>query len=269
MQKVNKILSYLPTHMKKDAASNNYKFINSFNTDFTEVSAEISNLKKSIQLETATGNNLNDIGELFMLNRRENESDSNYRARIKAFWPGYSGGGTEGSIKQAINRMVGLDPSQITITDYMPKTKLTANINESVTTLPVIDTSRFRDEGTVIINDEIITYTGKTATSFTGCSRGALNSTETTHRRNNNIFDYNGTALKFKVQAIIPDFSVDIATIQDVLVNSKAAGTYIVFNLNAPLTDNYNSYADNITISITDAYWIPDWTTPDSVSAPL
>jgi hypothetical protein len=60
-------------------------------------------------------------------------------------------------------------------------TTLTAGISNADTTLPVADTSKFLSPGAVIIGSEIITYTGKTATSFTGCLRGQYGSSAAAH----------------------------------------------------------------------------------------
>lgn len=60
-------------------------------------------------------------------------------------------------------------------------TTLTADINNAVTTIPVASTTSFQDSGAIIIGSEVITYTGKTATSFTGCTRGQFGSSNAAH----------------------------------------------------------------------------------------
>ena len=60
-------------------------------------------------------------------------------------------------------------------------TTTTATISNSVTTIPVADTSKFLSPGAIIIESEIITYTGKTPTSFTGCTRGQYGSSAAAH----------------------------------------------------------------------------------------
>lgn len=45
------------------------------------------------------------------------------------------------------------------------------------TTISVVSTSGFPASGTIVIESEIITYTGTTATSFTGCTRSTVNAT--------------------------------------------------------------------------------------------
>jgi hypothetical protein len=50
---------------------------------------------------------------------------------------------------------------------------LTQAIDDSETTLLVNDTTYFPNAGTLYIDNEMISYTGKTATTFTGCTRAA------------------------------------------------------------------------------------------------
>lgn len=49
---------------------------------------------------------------------------------------------------------------------------LTGSHNAAVTTLTCDDTAAFPSSGMLKVDDEIIKYTGKTATTFTGCTRG-------------------------------------------------------------------------------------------------
>lgn len=60
-------------------------------------------------------------------------------------------------------------------------TTLSAGINNAVTTIPVVSTTGFQNAGAIIIGSEVITYTGKTATSFTGCVRGQFGSSNAAH----------------------------------------------------------------------------------------
>jgi hypothetical protein len=48
---------------------------------------------------------------------------------------------------------------------------LTSTISDTATTIPVNDTTYFPTVGTLYIDNELINYTGKTSTSFTGCTR--------------------------------------------------------------------------------------------------
>jgi hypothetical protein len=72
------------------------------------------------------------------------------------------------------------------------QTTLTAGINNSVTTIPVVSTASFpvasvSEPKAFYIDTETITYTGQTATSFTGCVRGALGSVAAAHLISANV----------------------------------------------------------------------------------
>lgn len=61
-------------------------------------------------------------------------------------------------------------------------TTLTANMsNNSTTPIRVVSTAGFLNAGTLIIKSELIAYTGKTATTFTGITRGVYGSTNVAH----------------------------------------------------------------------------------------
>lgn len=60
-------------------------------------------------------------------------------------------------------------------------TTLDGAIDSLVTTLTVVDTTSFPSSGYVVVDTEIIKYTGKTGTSFTGCTRGSDSSTAASH----------------------------------------------------------------------------------------
>ena len=78
-----------------------------------------------------------------------------------------------------------LDPSDIN-TQYGSfffdfSTTLSGAITNVQTTIPVVTTSGFSATGAIFIDAELITYTGITATSFTGCTRGAAGSPNKSH----------------------------------------------------------------------------------------
>ena len=78
-----------------------------------------------------------------------------------------------------------LDPSDINTQygafyfDY--STTLSGAITNVQTTIPVVSTTGFSSAGAIFIDAELITYTGITATSFTGCTRGAAGSPNKSH----------------------------------------------------------------------------------------
>ena len=55
-------------------------------------------------------------------------------------------------------------------------TALTADVDDGDTTINVADTSAFPGSGDLYLGTELIAYTGKTGTTFTGCTRGQLGS---------------------------------------------------------------------------------------------
>lgn len=116
--KTYKVLRKLPEFFAKEEDTNNYKFINSFDEDLEFMQEQILNMKKACQVETAVGKELDDIGEIFVLSRNPGESDNAYRSRIIGFWPGYAGGGTVWSIRQKVERITGISPDKIQITDF-------------------------------------------------------------------------------------------------------------------------------------------------------
>jgi hypothetical protein len=64
-------------------------------------------------------------------------------------------------------------PARYEIINDTPGTYMTAEANSSVTTLTVANTYFFPTSGTLYVDNELISYTGKTSTTFTGCSRAA------------------------------------------------------------------------------------------------
>lgn len=62
-------------------------------------------------------------------------------------------------------------------------TTLDVAVNNSVTTVatPANGTTAFPSSGQIRIESEIISYTGKTTSSFTGCTRGAFGTTAASH----------------------------------------------------------------------------------------
>ena len=72
-------------------------------------------------------------------------------------------------------------------TNYQGVTSLTTTIDNTQTSVQVIDTSNFPVTGTILINTEKIAYTGKNATTFTGCTRGSSATVPTSHTINTEV----------------------------------------------------------------------------------
>lgn len=67
--------------------------------------------------------------------------------------------------------------------------QLNGAINAAVTTITVDSTTGFPSTGLVLINQELITYTGKNATQFTGCTRGTNGTTAASHLDNTLVYN--------------------------------------------------------------------------------
>lgn len=68
-------------------------------------------------------------------------------------------------------------------------TTLNGALNSSATTITVVSTTGFAAAGSIGIDGEYITYSGKTATTFTGCTRG-VGSTATSHSSGATVNQY-------------------------------------------------------------------------------
>ena len=70
----------------------------------------------------------------------------------------------------------------VTACRYLPSpTTLSANVNNTVTTITVGSTTGYAPRGRIAIDSELIGYTGTTATSFTGAKRGMDGTTAAAH----------------------------------------------------------------------------------------
>lgn len=127
------------------------------------------------------------------------------------------------------------------------QTTLTAGINNTVTTIPVVSTASFpiasvAEPKAFYIDDETITYTGKTPTSFTGCVRGALATTAAAH--------LSGAPVEGKQIALVPstayalffnttDFANDTALVSTTAMTVTKAGIYnMQFSVQIENADN-------------------------------
>lgn len=123
-------------------------------------------------------------------------------AYIKGFPSGSDKLGTiifDGSTGTPVYRLWGLlgptTPARITgVTN-----RLNAALTDSATTVTVVSTTGFSATGTVRIETELITYTGTTATTFTGCTRAASGTKASAHDLNTRVYQHDWTASDHKV----------------------------------------------------------------------
>lgn len=93
-------------------------------------------------------------------------------------------------------------------------TLLNGALNSSATTITVDDTYDFPEQGRIRIENEEITYTGKTPTTFTGCTRGARETKATSHSDNtvvNNAYKVIITDLQYRVPIALKDRALEYA----------------------------------------------------------
>lgn len=129
MSKLDNILMQLPHFFDKSVDSNNYQFSKAIGLTFDNLTSNITELKQSIQIDTAEGQNLDDIASLFNIERL-NRTDMQLRNLIQGYWQSRLGGGTKQSIISIVSSVFDIDESNITLTELSElKFKLTITIN--------------------------------------------------------------------------------------------------------------------------------------------
>ena len=127
-------------------------------------------------------------------------------------------------------------------------TTLSANINNAVTTIPVVSTTGFQNAGALLIGAELITYTGKTATSFTGCVRGQFGSSNAAHV--SGVYVTEGQAATGSVALVMTETSSSNGVALDPADKSKIVFTtagYYNIQFSAQLL-SFDNAVDNVTL---------------------
>jgi len=92
------------------------------------------------------------------------------------------------------NVTLGRGTFTVTATRYLPSpTTLSANITAASTTITVGSTTGFAPRGRIVIDSELIAYTGTTATTFTGAKRGMDGTTAAAHSSGATVSQYQCT----------------------------------------------------------------------------
>lgn len=180
------------------------------------------------------------------------------------FFSGIVAGASSGAGYVNINLA---SPEKLKNLEIFPKvsTELTAGITNVATTINVSSTDDFvlpADSGTLrtylLLNDEIIEYTGKTSTSFTGCSRGQFGTIAAAHNINDNIEsayrlvgNLRDLSLKLMLSGINTPYATDIPILSFVQYGSiTQANSIFVSRFNF---DQYYGTVTGDSITITDA----------------
>lgn len=130
-------------------------------------------------------------------------------------------------------------------------TTLTATMsNVSTAPIQVVSTAQFEASGVLLINDELLTYTGKTATTFTGITRGVYGTTNVSHNIGDNVTEAQGVASATSSVALLFDTTdssngVSIDAIDTSKVVFAKTGHYNI-QFSAQLL-NYTTSDDNVT----------------------
>lgn len=135
-------------------------------------------------------------------------------------------------------------------------TELTGNItNNSTTPIPVTSTAEFATAGFIIIENEIIQYTGKTSTTFTGITRGAKSTTNVAHNSGAAVSEAAavtaGTSAAAIIDTVVVSSGVYVGSPSaNVLPDSKIYFGYDgIFNIQFSMQLlNYTSVEDNVTV---------------------
>lgn len=130
-------------------------------------------------------------------------------------------------------------------------TTLTTGIsNVSTTPIVVASTAAFPSSGWILIGNEIIAYTAKTSTTFTGITRGVLGTTNVSHSAGADISEVQGTGSPTTIGVVLfnnTDYSNGVSASADYSkVIFDNAGLYNI-QLSVQLL-NFTTTDDNVTI---------------------
>jgi len=103
---------------------------------------------------------------------------------------------------------------------------LSANINNSVTSIGLTDASSFPTSGTIQIASEKITYTGKSTNTLTGCVRGALSTTAVSHLSGVTVNEIITQINLFETNAVLDSEKKVIDNVRELLVPMRAIFNY-------------------------------------------
>jgi hypothetical protein len=114
-------------------------------------------------------------------------------------------------------------------------------INNAVSTIPVDSTTGFAATGTILIDQELITYSGKTATTFTGAGRGTNGTTAAAHADNAVVYDATtfvgwGVASTVATTVAIDPANWSLDNFGQILIATMHNGPTFIWNPSSGLT---------------------------------
>jgi hypothetical protein len=117
---LNNALNNFRGWLEKGEGSNLHGVEKAIIDEYDVADQQNENLVGEIQIETATGQYLDQIGAIFKIARGVGETDDALRARIKAYFQTYSNTATEDAIKNAVFLSTGIPLTGITVTQVYP-----------------------------------------------------------------------------------------------------------------------------------------------------
>lgn len=115
-----------------DKESTIYKIVRCFGTQLDEAEKDLDGILRSKWVDTAKGKDLEMLGEIYNMQRRVNESDKDYRNRLKTAIQGFKGGGTINAILTALIIVLNIDLKEIKIIENPSK-----RLRESISIKPM------------------------------------------------------------------------------------------------------------------------------------
>jgi hypothetical protein len=105
-------------------------------------------------------------------------------------------------------------------------TTLTGALTTTATTISVATTAALAASGSVLIDSEIISYTGKTATTLTGCTRATAGSTAATHVIYTGVIQYSTVTINVASAATFPATGIINIGSEVISYTGKGATTF-------------------------------------------
>jgi hypothetical protein len=105
-------------------------------------------------------------------------------------------------------------------------TTLNGSINNSVTSIVLTSATSFPTSGTILIDSEKITYTGKSTNTLTGCVRGALSTTATSHTNTTAVNEVITTINLFETNAVLDSEKKVLENVRELLVPMRGIFNY-------------------------------------------
>jgi hypothetical protein len=136
-------------------------------------------------------------------------------------------------LSNALSELFGNDGGKYVASPYgafsdTAYTTLNGGINNSVTTITVVSTANFPTAGQIRIASEVITYTGITPTTFTGCTRGARGSANAAHSTGVAVTKIQSPVANTAVPMYLntTDFSNTVSIVDTTKITAVNAGIY-------------------------------------------